>query len=193
MGKTIDLTCAQCGAEFQKALNEYNRRVKTGQKHFLCSRSCSVKWNHKNGSYDYDKSTKNIKPYSGNVGPRKKKDELTPFRWFVLRAKYRASKRSYEECDVTPQYLKKLFEQQNGKCLFTGWDLILPKGTDYAWSECNPRNASLDRIDNSKGYIEGNVRFICVIANLARQTYTDEALIEFCRAVSNNHPNKVPT
>jgi hypothetical protein len=41
----------------------------------------------------------------------------------------------------------------------------------------------LDRIDHSKGYIEGNVRFVACIANYARNAFTDEDLQEFCEAV----------
>ena len=47
---------------------------------------------------------------------------------------------------VTIEYLSNLFEQQNHCCAITG-DKI---------NEIS--NASLDRIDSSKGYIEGNVQ-----------------------------------
>lgn len=56
-----------------------------------------------------------------------------------------------------------------------------------SWSVPSPWNASLDRIDNAKGYIQGNVRFITVMANLARSTFTDEQVLEFCHAVVQNH------
>lgn len=65
--------------------------------------------------------------------------------------------------------------------------MILPLGTAIGWMEQDPSNASLDRIDNSKGYIEGNVRFVALMANLARQSFTDEQMIAFCKAVATNN------
>lgn len=50
-------------------------------------------------------------------------------------------------------------------------------------------NASLDRIDNSKGYLKGNVRFVSMMANLARSTFSDNELIRFCKSVAvYQHP-----
>ena len=50
------------------------------------------------------------------------------------------------------------------------------------------RRASLDRIDNSLGYVKGNVRFISIMANYCRNTFEDKDLMEFCEAVVDNIP-----
>lgn len=39
--------------------------------------------------------------------------------------------------------------------------------------------ASLDRIDSSKGYIEGNVEFVCSAINLAKNNFSKEAMVSF--------------
>lgn len=44
-------------------------------------------------------------------------------------------------------------------------------------------SASLDRIDNSISYMKGNVRFISVMANYARNTFDDEEVVKFAEAV----------
>jgi hypothetical protein len=77
-----------------------------------------------------------------------------------------------------------LWESQNGICPFTGWQLELPKWTNGWTEKQKPQRASLDRIDCSKGYIQGNVRFISVIANYARNSFDDKEVIEFCKAVT---------
>ena len=142
---------------------------------FFCTRTCAaIKNNEEN-------------PREGNpefLIANNRKDNYTPFRWYVLRSQYRDKKRKYG-CDLTVEFLKKLWEQQNGICPFTGWKLILPKDTN-GWTEYSTYNASIDRIDNSIGYMKTNVRFISVMANLARQSFTDKELIDFCSAVVNN-------
>jgi hypothetical protein len=44
---------------------------------------------------------------------------------------------------------------------------------------------SLDRVDNSKGYTKDNVRVVVWWYNLMKNDETDEALLEFCKAVVN--------
>jgi hypothetical protein len=50
----------------------------------------------------------------------------------------------------------------------------------------NPYQSSLDRIDNNKGYIKGNVRFVCLMFNIARNDFSDNQVIEFCKQVASN-------
>lgn len=49
---------------------------------------------------------------------------------------------------------------------------------------------SLDRIDNALGYVPGNVRFVCIIANIARADFGDALLLELARAIVMN--NTIP-
>lgn len=176
MENQIVLNCAHCGKVFEKEAKEHRRQLKEGKSIFYCSLSCVCKERNKNN------------PPKGNIENFKdkirKKDEYTPFRWFVLRAQYRGKRKRKLGCDLTPEYLKQLWDQQNGICPFTGWKLNLPQDASK-WEEKSPRNASLDRIDNSIGYMKDNIRFVSVMANLARQDFSDNELIDFCRSVVN--------
>ncbi len=84
---------------------------------------------------------------------------------------------------MTVTYLKKLWERQKGACPLTGWQLVLPDTTNGWKAGATPRSASLDRINGKRGYVKGNVRFVSVMANLARGRFLDDQLREFCRAV----------
>ncbi len=176
MEAKIKVNCVNCDKEIEKEAREYRRQIKKGNTRFFCNNSCAaikIKSEiERRGNPEY---------LLGHAGNRR--DEFTPFRWFVLRAQYRDRRKKYG-CNLTVQYLKQLWEQQKGICSLSGWQLILPKDSD-GWKEYLPTNASLDRIDNNLGYIEGNVRFISVMANIARQSFTDEQLIEFCKAVAD--------
>jgi len=53
----------------------------------------------------------------------------------------------------------------------------------------SPWKPSLDRIDNTKGYVEGNVRFVVSMANMCRNKFDDEDVISFCIKVASHRGN----
>lgn len=75
-------------------------------------------------------------------------------------------------------YLKQLWEKQEGKCAITKVDLKL--------ESCYNKNyqASIDRIDSSKGYIKGNIRFTSVSVNWLKSNLDDNHLREFFQIAS---------
>ena len=169
------LVCSECKAPFGKKRGEFNRRKRLGQDSFFCSNSCQVTAH--NRLVKRPGRTQNLRA-------GRKLDDASPFRWFMRRVTDRVRK---GPSDLTVDYLQRLWLQQAGVCPFTGWKMILPDST-WGWRDAEPsavpQHASLDRIDNKFGYVVGNVRFISRIANLARATFTDEQLIEFCKAVA---------
>lgn len=52
-----------------------------------------------------------------------------------------------------------------------------------SFKERHPLSPSLDKIDPAKGYVKGNVQVVCWWYNLAKSTYTDEEVLELCKAV----------
>lgn len=69
--------------------------------------------------------------------------------------------------------------------------MVLPRDTSGFIADTR-ENASLDRIDNSLGYVVGNVRFVAVMANLARGEYSDSELRSFCASVVLYKPSDKP-
>lgn len=45
----------------------------------------------------------------------------------------------------------------------------------------SPFQPSLDRIDTNKGYEMGNIRVVWLVENYARNSFSDEQVIEFCK------------
>lgn len=106
-------------------------------------------------------------------------------REFFRRLNYRVRKNKIY-VDVSPKYLWNLFLKQNKKCALSG----LPVGF-YGTNYENPKSktkytASLDRIDSSKGYIEGNVQWVHKQINFMKQSMKQEDFIKMCELVVNN-------
>jgi len=91
--------------------------------------------------------------------------------------------------DLDLEYLFNLWEQQNGICPYTGVQMEIPQ-----WNVSRKRkytSASIDRIDSSKGYIKGNIQFVSVIANYAKNTFSHEEMIKFCKSVASFWKDKI--
>lgn len=93
------------------------------------------------------------------------------------------------EFNITKKYCWELFENQNKQCVFTGLPLILSSGI-IAWKN---QTASLDRIDSSKGYIEGNVQWVHRTVNFMKLSMTDEEFINWCTLITKHRNPKLVT
>lgn len=85
-------------------------------------------------------------------------------------------------------FLNTLWENQNHKCALTGLtlDMGAKNRNDDAWSN----NASLDRIDSSKGYLEENVQWVHPIVNMMKNRFNQDTFIQFCNLVVENEKRK---
>jgi len=179
METLIELTCDVCKTQFHRKKAEYNRTQKKGLKRVFCSRKCCGV-----GVVDNIPKEKRYHPENLNSGNRG--DHLSPFRWHFRNSKRRSDKRKID-FDLTLEYLKELWERQDGVCPYTGWNLKQMSNTAHSNQlERTPDRASLDRIDSSKGYIKGNVQFVSLIAQHAKHTFSNNDLKRFCESVVNH-------
>ena len=93
--------------------------------------------------------------------------------------KRRHKNANYPGVPVSLGDLLKLYDDQRGICAITG----IPMHYTHGHSDMS---ISPDRVDRDKGYEDGNVRLVCVRANLMRSTLDDEDFAWWCRAVVNN-------
>jgi len=98
----------------------------------------------------------------------------------------RGAKKRNKEFDVTIEYLWNLYEKQKRKCDLTGLPIIFGRN-----GHRNETSASLDRIDNNKGYIKGNVRWVLKDINMIRRQYDNDYFIKLCNAVARTHPENI--
>ena len=83
------------------------------------------------------------------------------------------------EFNLSYEYLDLLWEAQNGRCAYTGEKL------DFGRSKISG-TASLDRIDSSMGYVEGNVQFVHKDVNIMKWNLSEERFIEICNKITKN-------
>ena len=79
---------------------------------------------------------------------------------------------------ITTADLIRLWEAQGGKCALTGWQMTMTRRVGIVRT-----NASIDRIDSSKGYTLDNIQLVCVVANKAKFDLNQEEFVKLCRSV----------
>lgn len=150
----VELNCSHCGNSFSKEKKEYDRWIRKGKTNFYCGLGCHYK--HREPESD------------------------APFKLIFKHSRRNAVTRKHS-FSLSVDYIKQLWEEQNGKCAYTGVPLVLPT---YLY-ESSPRKASLDRIDSTRGYEEGNVEFVCVFVNLGKNGFTKQEVIELLNDFKN--------
>lgn len=109
-------------------------------------------------------------------------DDPGPYLISITQSRRRASTKNWDitTIDVINQWVK-----QQGVCALSGQDMTHTRGDGTVHT-----NASIDRIDNNKGYTKDNIQLVCQITNLMKNSLTEESLIEWCQAIINTHISK---
>lgn len=106
------------------------------------------------------------------------RDEYSGFRIFLTKIKSRNIKNS----NLTLADLKQQWIKQNGRCVYSNVLLNLPSKST---KRKRIYTASVDRINSSIGYVRGNIQFISVACNFAKNCMTHEEMLEFCDVLRN--------
>lgn len=136
-------------------------------------------WREKNKEHVKNYRDDKYKDYAEHMGQERLNK---PDRFLLSRAKSRAKKKgiafNIDKSDIDVPII----------CPILGIPIIkeYKKGTNGGPS---PNSPSLDRVDNSKGYIKGNVRVISHKANTMKHNATPLELIRFAEWVLHNYKN----
>lgn len=90
----------------------------------------------------------------------------------------RRKTRSNIEFSITIEYAWKLFLEQERKCALSNLKLIMNE------------NASLDRIDSSRGYVDGNVQWVHKDINIMKNIFSEDYFIQLCRDITKATENR---
>lgn len=86
------------------------------------------------------------------------------------------SKTTGMEFSLTKNHIVKLLSDKI--CAKTNIELILDD------SKYNPYAPSIDRIDNSIGYIDSNVQIVCMIYNFCKNSFSEEIVDDFFNKIN---------
>jgi hypothetical protein len=131
----------------------------------FCSRKCSGKWRRNNVYGDkYTNKWRASSPrkfLSSSLGKKKDRENLSL------------------------DYLMFLYDSQQGKCALSGREMTYITGQGRV-----PTNISIDKIDPSRGYVEGNVQLTCRQANIMKMELNANELTSWCEDISNHLKGK---
>jgi len=170
----VNCSNPNCGITFLKDCSEIKRNEKIGRKNY-CSLSCSGHINNKHLKNYVEENKKYLLSVSNN-----RRDKYTG-----LREHYRRLKKRNHPYDVTLDDLLDIWEKQIGICVYSGVKLLHPneKGN-------NLNTASLDRINSKLGYVKGNLQFISIICNQAKNNLTHENMMTFLKTICEFYSKK---
>jgi hypothetical protein len=170
---TKTIVCQECGKEKAIYIGEYNRKIKLGTP-FYCSRSCFAI----SGTPAFLEATKAHNTSEATLKRLRafnqtKQDNADKFSYFLKNCR----KRKKKEFNITADYLREVWALQEGKCAISGVVMEFPTSCRGFSSSKPMLAASLDRINSSSGYIEGNVQFICVCLNYMKNDWNNEEFL----------------
>src|SRR5207249_11924276 len=100
------------------------------------------------------------------------------FRQAIASARNRAVGKGWD-IDIDVPYLARLFDQQDGRCFYSGRPLSLDTGSDSL--------VTIDRTDPNLGYVRDNVTLVTRQVNCMKTNLNQGGFIELCREVLARH------
>jgi len=90
---------------------------------------------------------------------------------------------------IDGKYLNRLWSKQMGRCALSGVPLTLAEVESPLGR--SKKTASLDRIDSSKGYVEGNLQFVHKIVQRMKMDLNQEEFIDWCQHIGRHNDNNI--
>lgn len=154
--------CNKCGQE--KSLEDFYNHVDNRSGRLKFHGSCK------------DCFKARMKALKGSYVPLHYRNLDSRFKNLLTKARTRKTKKV--SSTLTPEYLRGLWETQQGLCAYSRVPLQLEAN--------HPHAISLDRVDSNKGYQEGNLQLVSASVNRMKQEFGEAFFIDLCYQIANN-------
>jgi hypothetical protein len=179
---TLDLTGKKFG---QVEVIERLKTTKTGNTRWLCQCACGKKIIRRGCQLKNVKSCGCLHEKTITFWKEKSVRVCGDIPYSYLTSVQSRSKKTGYIFHVTPEYVNELFQKQNKRCALSGLLLTFAKGIHST----DKTTASLDRIDNEKGYEVGNVQWLHKDINRMKSCFYEKQFIDYCRLVAKHLPS----
>ena len=118
--------------------------------------------------------------------------DLTKSYLYSIKQGAKSRNLEFDESYMTTENLWNLLIKQNHKCKLSGLDITLSRGKNIPTTsksrniEYSLWNASLDRIDSTKGYTKENVQWVERSINRMKMSLPNDYFIKLCIHIANN-------
>jgi len=180
----IDATTNLCGQKFGKLLvveQDKNPTRKSREAFWSCVCDCGKTHIVRGNSLKRGSTTECISCSNPKLGFK----ELPQCFWGQVKAG--AIKRGLE-FTITIEEAWGLFIKQDKKCSLSGLSIGFAK-TRREHMVGRKTTASLDRIDNNKGYIIDNVQWVHKDVNMMKHCHNQEYFLNMCKLITNHNDN----
>ena len=190
--------CRQCGKSENEMEFDKNRRV--GNICLGCKKDFIKSWREENTEYRaeyardwYINSPEKVAEYRKRERSRRQLSSANFIKELVgikrrnmahlpnskdKRAQQKVKSPERRIFALTAEDVITLWEKQQGRCAISD----MPMAHEFK----NLRSASIDRIDNSKGYIQGNVQLVCQWVNYAKNNNSDAEIRKVLEEFKHN-------
>jgi hypothetical protein len=178
----VEKKCTKCDTAKPIADFGKDKKAKSGYK-FWC-KSCSVSANKQwradnpNKSRELDKKYRESNKEKIRIKNQKRYQNLTLDQKFEMLVKT-AQKRKNFKCLISADYLKTVWQIQEGRCAYTKLPLT---------ADANQLTTmSLDRINSDLDYVEGNIQLVCVSVNRMKSDFPEKDFVWLCNLITQNN------
>lgn len=110
--------------------------------------------------------------------------DISGFMWKGIYLTYKKNKK-VKNFSITIDYTWDLFIKQNKKCAISGLSIEFAATNEL--HKLGKTTASLDRINSSEDYIEGNVQWVHKDVNKLKSDFNQKYFISLCKIISNHN------
>lgn len=153
----------------------YNERLKSGRSKIIAVCSCECGGKHELSyqslKYECGESCPKCRRSPRNIVKRIRPISLKRYFKNIIHN----AKRRNISVNITPEDILNKLEEQKYKCALSGLDISISDST-----------ASLDRIDNNKGYDIDNIQWLHTNVNYMKVDLPQDKFIYLCNKISEN-------
>lgn len=106
-----------------------------------------------------------------------------------IRFAKRRSKKKKLKFNLTKEFIHELYHKQKGLCVISNIKMEYKSGHDQYFR--NPYKLSIDRIDSTQGYIEGNIQLVCAKVNNMKNEMDQDEFLKLCKIIIINNEHVI--